>query len=266
MVLKSARGHRVLVFNPNSSSSVTDTFRPILSALRMSDSITLSYWTCPTGPAMIKSQADMNESASLCLPFLLKLAPEFDGFLGACYADHPIVRLLRAHVGDEKPVVGIFDASVFAALHLISPGSRFGIITTGPAYEPLLVQGVKALLGGGRGHAELARFAGVSASGIGMEDLVQPLEESVEARRKITEATAKLLRAEGRGDIDVLCMGGVILAGMEGWVHEACEAELGSRRGRRVQVVDQLAAGMLVLEALLARRPLETVDYRQALK
>jgi hypothetical protein len=49
---------------------------------------------------------------------------------------------------------------------------------------------------------------------------------------------------------------------MEQWVHEACEAE--GRPG--VQVVDQLAAGMLTLDVLLGEKPLRTVDYRQALK
>lgn len=265
MVVKAHTIHqRVLVINPNTSASLTDSFRPILSALPISDSITLSYWTCPTGPAMIKSTADMHESVSHCLPLLLKLAPDYDGFLAACYADHPLVRLLQSHVG-KKPVVGIFDASVYAALRLLPPGSRFGIVTTGVAYEKLLTKGVTALLG--QDERELAQFAGVAASGIGLADLkYEDADDRHEAKGKVLNATARLLQSEGTGPVLVICMGGAILAGMEGWVHEACESTLGADEGNKVKVVDQLAAGMLTLDALLYRKSFQTVDYHHALK
>jgi Asp/Glu/hydantoin racemase len=264
MVVKNSRpgprySRRVLVFNPNSSASMTDKFEPILEALPLAAGTTITYWTCPTGPAMISSQADMEESVAHCLPLLLKLAPDYDGFLGACYADHPIVRLMQKHMG-TRPVVGIFDASVFAALQLLGPTSRFGIITTGAPYEALLTRGVRTLLGDDR--RDLARFAGVAASGVGMADVSNmPLEECLEARRKICDATTKMIQREEDGEVDVLCMGGVLLAGMEAWVHEASEA-----MGREVEVIDQMAAGMLTLDALLGRRRLDSVDYRLALK
>src|SRR4051812_653051 len=111
------RRMRVLVFNPNTSTSITDSFKPVLSGLNMSN-LKISYWTCPTGPTVIKSQADMYEGTRHCLPLLLELINDFDGFLGAAYGDHPVIRLLQSYVG-EKPVVGIFDASVHAALQLV---------------------------------------------------------------------------------------------------------------------------------------------------
>lgn len=212
---------------------------------------------------MIQTPADMAESASHCLPLLLKLAPAYDGFLAACYADHPLVRQLQIHIKD-KPVVGIFDASIYAALQLLGPRSRFGIVTTGPAYEALLSHSVGDILG--KGKPELDRFAGVSASGIGMTDMRQPLNQRSQARKKIKTATTRLLRVKGDGDVDVVCMGGVILAGMEGWVHEACQEELGRDRACSVKVIDQLAAGMVILDALLEGRPLLSVNFQQALK
>ncbi|KFA50067.1 hypothetical protein S40293_08591 [Stachybotrys chartarum IBT 40293] len=265
MTIKHSRvSQRVLVINPNTSRFLTDTFHPILSSLPISDHIKLSYWTCPSGPAMISSLADMYESASHCLPLLLDIAHEYDGFLAACYADHPLVRQLQIHMGD-KPVVGIFDASIYAALRLLSPGSRFGIITTGLAYEALLTEGVKTLLG--RGHGDVTRFAGVAASGIGLADIVnnQHQPDMPRTREKIMQATAKLLQSGRQGDVNVLCMGGVVLVGMEGWVRDACEAELGPAQGRKIKVVDQLAAGMLTLDALLCGRDVQTVDYCKAL-
>ena len=48
-----------------------------------------------------------------------------DGFLVACYSAHPLVESLRENT--SRPVVGIFQASIFWALSL---GGRFGIITT----------------------------------------------------------------------------------------------------------------------------------------
>lgn len=257
-------GHRVLVINPNTSTFLTDSFRPILANLSLTPKTSLTYWTCPTGgPAMIKSQADMADSAARCLPLLLKVAPGFDGFLAACYADHPIVHLLQSQVG-RKPVVCIFHASVYAALQLSRPDGRFGILTTAPIYETLLEDSVGLMLRSNK--QALARFAAVAASGVGLADLQQQQHDSddrhrILTRRKIMSSTRKLIRAQG-ADVDVICMGGVVLAGMEAWVHEACEAE-----GRRdIMVVDQLAAGMLTLDALLGRIALRAVDYRQALK
>jgi Asp/Glu/hydantoin racemase len=259
-----AQGHRVLVINPNTSTFLTDSFRPILSDLLLSSDATLTYWTCPAGgPAMIKSHADMTDSAARCLPLLLKLAPNFDGFLAACYADHPIVDLLQSRVG-RKPVVCIFHASVYAALQLNSQGGRFGILTTAPIYETLLEDSVKTMLRSNK--QALARFAGVAASGIGLADLQRQLDDTdgqqeKVTRRKIMNSARRLLRTQG-AHVDAICMGGVVLAGLETWVHEACEAE---GRGN-VMVVDQLAAGMLTLDALLGRVDLRTVDYHQALK
>jgi Asp/Glu/hydantoin racemase len=245
---------RVLVFNPNTSQSITDSFVPILSKLDLPD-MEIAYWTCPTGPSLIKTQADMIESASHCISLLLEIAGQFDGFLGACYADHPVVRLLQSYV-DHKPVVGIFDASVHAALRLTSSDSKFGIITTGVPFEILLTNGVRHLLGS---TVERLRFGGVVASGIGPADLHPECQGR--AREKIMAATTRLIHS---GDIDVLCVGGVILAGMENWVREACEKELGIEKGREVRIIDQLAIGALLLHAILRQAPF--VEFSAALK
>jgi Asp/Glu/hydantoin racemase len=250
---------RVLVFNPNTNKSIADSFVPILSKVDLPN-IIITYWTCPTGPLIIKTQADLYESASHCIPSLLEIADKYDGFLGACYGDHPVVRLLQSYVG-AKPVVGIFDASVHAALQLAGPNSKLGIITTGVPFEVLLAQGVKNLLGStpNERNKQLQRFGGVAASSIGPSDLGQ--ESSGIAREKITAATTRLLRS---GEIDVLCVGGVILAGIKPWIREACETELGPEKGREMKIIDQLVAGAVVLEALLRSKPV--VDFSPALR
>lgn len=259
MVRRICREARVLVINPNSNVAMTQSMQPVLTAMK-SSTMTLEYWTCPTGPSIIKSQADMYESALHCLPLLLAMEKDYDGFLGACYADHPLVRLLQSYVG-SKPVVGIFDASIVAAMQLVSDGSKFGIITTGPAYETMLRQGVKALIGSKDDYCSL--FGGVAASGIGLEDL--EIEARRTAREKIFSATRRLVQMNC-GKLDVVVMGGVILSGMETWVHEALVLDLGVEKAGKVKVIDQLVAGALTLAALLKCEGLHTVDYGLALK
>ncbi|QDS72214.1 hypothetical protein FKW77_005372 [Venturia effusa] len=240
---------RILVINPNTSTAITETFKPLLSKLSLPNT-SLSYWTCPTGPPIIKTLAHMYESASHCIPLLLDIVDDYDGFLAACYADHPLVRLLQSYVAD-KPVVGIFDASISAALTLVSTQTKFGILTTGQPFETLLTEGVKHLLQseGGTRADDWRHFGGVAASGVSLDDT------RFEAKAKVMEATYKLVQ---NGTINVICIGGVILSGMEGWVHEACEAALGPEKGRQVKVIDQLLAGIWTLDAKLRHRQVKS--------
>lgn len=248
---------KVLVFNPNISTSITESFVSVLFKLDLPN-IKYTYWTCPTGPAIIKTQAEMYESANHCIPLLLKIAHNYDGFLGACYADHPVVRLLQSYM-HSKPVVGIFDASIHAAIQLVKPSLKFGIVTTGMPFEHLLTEGVTHLLKATRDEASSKQFAGVVASGIGMSDLASTSRAI--AKEKIMMATSNLLQS---ANIDVICVGGVILSGMECWIREACENELGLEMGRKVKIIDQLAAGALVLDAIL--RHDTVVDFGPALR
>lgn len=250
----------VLVFNPNTDKAITETFSPIFSKLNLQN-IVFTYWTCPTGPSLVKTQADMFESSRHCLPLLLDLTGDYHGFLGACYADHPIVRLLQSYVGD-KPVVGIFDASIHASLQLVQPGSQFGIVTTGAPFEYLLTEGVEQLLSNTSQYniKHLQKFGGVAASGIGIGDICGESREI--AKQKIMVATTTLLNS-GQGQVRIICVGGVILLGMENWIREACELTLGPRKAREVKIIEQLAAGALMLEACLHHRTF--VDFSPAL-
>ena len=240
------RSWKILVINPNTSVAITKRFEPFISDADI-PGISTSYWTCPTGPSVITSQAELEESTNHCIGPLMELADEFDGFLVAGYGDLPLVPLLRSRI-PTKPVVGIFDASVFAALRLVAPDSKFGIVTTGVAYQDLLSDGVERLLreSGETGVEQLAKFGGVVATGIAVQDLT--LEASHIAKEKVMAATMKLVSS---GDLNVVSMGGVILAGMESWVHEACELALGPEKGSKVKVIEQLVAGVLCLDAQL---------------
>jgi Asp/Glu/hydantoin racemase len=258
MVLKAPQVARILVANPNTDSRLTKTFEPFISSLGLRNTV-ITYWTCPTGPAIIKTLAELHESAVHCLDPLLRIADDYDGFLVAGYANHPLVDLLQPHVG-SKPVVGIFEASLVAAA-LADPGIKFGIITTGPAYEPLLTQAVIQQLHSSKEDSSV--FGGVAATGIGLPDL-RPEQRGV-AREKVMAATRRLIQSCD-GDLGVICMGGVILAGFESFVHEASELELGAEKGLRIKVVDQLRAGMLILHGLIHDKPPKSADFSRALE
>lgn len=251
--------HRVLVFNPNTSQSITDTFPPILSRSKLPH-MQLTYWTCPSGPSIIKTHEDLLISAAHCLPLLLPLINSYDGFLCACYADHPIVDLLRTYT--HKPVVGIFDASVYAAKGLVGSKKKFGIITTGKAFETLLAEGVLRVLKNDCTATigqEKELFGAVTASGIGATDMLPKTHDK--SKEKIKAATRQLVSL---GEVDTICIGGVVLAGTENWIRQACEEELGVDAGRQVKIIEQLTVGAIMLDAMLRNEV--CVDFTLALR
>ena len=62
----------------------------------------------------------------------------FDGFVIACYSDHPTIYALREIT--HKPVLGIAEASMYLACML---GYKFSIVTTNEEWEPLLWDAVQ---------------------------------------------------------------------------------------------------------------------------
>lgn len=164
------------------------------------------------------------------------MADNYDGFLLACYADHPLTALLQSDVA-PAPTTGIFEASVLVALDLVRPTAKFGIITTGAMYETQLGQGVKRIMK--REGKDPRMFAGVAATGISPDRLRTESRDDI--RRRVAQATRRLLKA---GDLEVICVGGVILAGIEDYIRELCVSDLGAMKGSRVVVVDQMVAGV----------------------
>jgi Asp/Glu/hydantoin racemase len=174
------------------------------------------------------------------LPALL---PNHDGFLIACYSQHPLVPALQAHDGARgNPVTGIFEASVAASLQLLRPGESFGIVSTGKVWEAILSGAVADLLGTGGGVAS-SRFAGVETTGLSATELHDA--PAAEVREKMKEATKRLLR---RGNVTAVCLGCAGMAGMNEMVREAAVEELGTDRGGKVRIVDGVQAGAAWLD------------------
>lgn len=209
------------------------------------------------GSSILSTQQDLVDSTDQCLPLILDVAEQYDGFLLACYADHPLTDLLRGKV--EKPVTGLFESSITTALRLADPGSQFAILTTVTAFEKNLTDGVSRFLNGKEDHSMSAAFAGVVATGITAEDPTD--EKNVVARSKVVHATRIILRNR---DVRVICMGGAILSGMEPWVQEACALELGIEKAGHIRVIHQMLAGVTTILAMMQEARAE--EWSQAVK
>ncbi|KIW20819.1 hypothetical protein PV08_01397 [Exophiala spinifera] len=229
---------RLLVINPNASPAITELVKSGTDS-HLGPNIIPTYWTCPEGPAVLTSQADIDKSTKLCLRELKPMIEDYDAFLLACYADHPFSAALKVEVG-SKPVVGVFEASVNAALEILQPPKRFVIMTTGKAYEKQLSDGVKRLLGESKVQSY---FAGAVSTGISPPDTMPEISET--ARQKVREGVKRLMSND---EIEAICMGGVILYGMEDFVMQSCQAELGADTARKIVIIDQLEAGVAMLK------------------
>jgi Asp/Glu/hydantoin racemase len=178
---------------------------------------------------------------------LLKNIDDNDGFLVACYSKHPLVPQLKAHkviTAEAKPVTGIFEASVATSLQIIAPHEKFGIVSTGKVWEQILTEAVKDFLGSGKEIS--SRFAGVETTGLNATELHDAPPEEV--RKKMKEATKRLIR---KGDVGSICLGCAGMAGMNEMVREAAIEELGKEKGKNVRVVDGVQAGVASLEGAI---------------
>ena len=91
------------------------------------------YLAAP-GPKSINNESDAARSAEHSLPALQGLIPQHDGFLVACYSQHPLVPLLKAHDDVQgKPVDlgGYYHPSVEKTSKAMRPSTTFNEILRG---------------------------------------------------------------------------------------------------------------------------------------
>lgn len=223
----------ILVINPNSTASITDSLKQMLEPLVPADTI-LSFFTGPpAAPKSINDNETSARSADACLPALIPLLPHHAGFVVACYSEHSLVPLLRQYT--KKPVVGIFEASITHAL-LLKGTSGWGIVTTGKIWEDLLSIGVGNFVGeDGNG------FEGVESTGLNADELHSVGHDEV--KKKIGDAVVRLI---GRGDVRVICLGCAGMAGLDDAVTKALEP-----LGKSVYIIDGVKAGVMQVDSLI---------------
>lgn len=204
-----------------------------------------TFFTAPSGPPSINDDTHAIESANHCMPHLLQLLDQHDGFLVACYSDHPLVWMLTEHT--RKPVVGIFQASVATSMQLITRNQTFGIVTTGSIWEDLLTKAVHGFIGV---STHRNPFAGVETTGLNATDLHNA--PAAEVRRRMKEATKRLLERDHSGDVRAICLGCAGMVGLEEAVREACLEKSGHVEGTDAfKVIDGVKAGVGILQTLV---------------
>ncbi|KAI9759802.1 MAG: hypothetical protein M4579_002101 [Chaenotheca gracillima] len=228
----------ILVVNPNTTKEITDALQPALESLGY-DEVEFTYFTAPSGPASIDSNADANASAKHCLPHLIPMLADHDAVLVACYSSHPLVIQLKEKT--DIPIISILEASVLAALPLLTtsykdpsaPTSRFGIVSTGKIWSGLLPDAIEEFLGG-----PSARFAGVETTGMSAGELHKL--NTTEVQSRMVTATQKLMK---RGGVDVILLGCAGMVGLEEVVRAAA--------GEGTFVVDGAKAAVGILVGLV---------------
>ena len=176
---------RILVINPNSSSTVTLEIDRALNPLRGNPEIAIEVTRLPDGPPGIQSQLDVE---SVVPPLLARIrAEKADAYVIACYSD-PGLHAAREIAG--APVYGIAESGI---LYALSRGTRFGVISILQSSIARHIRYVNAMAVGDR-------MAGDRAIGVGVADLAN--EELTFSRMR--DAGLKLRDIDGA---DVLVMG-----------------------------------------------------------
>lgn len=233
---------RILVVNPNSSQSITDGIKASLK-----DQEGIEFMTGPpTSPAAINNEDEAQLSAEACLPVILERMKQPDpplGVLVACYSDHPLVPRLKQEVAQPTGfhVLGIFEASIAAALDAIKSGEKFGIVTTGKDWEPILTEGVFNYFESAE-DAEPDSFAGVIGTGLGVLELHDGDAGNVQTL--MAQAAKELVAKQAAA----ICLGCAGMSGLEKTVEDAVND--GDAK-KKVAVIDGVKHGVEQLVKLI---------------
>lgn len=172
---------------------------------------------------------------------------QYDAVLVACFSVHPLVGRLAEMEGacGKLAGTGIFEASILTCLSLLTPGQKWGIVTTGKFWDHHLTEGVNVFLGT-EAQSRNAKFAGVETTGLVAGDFHGGIKPAV-VREKLREATARLLVG---GNVECVVMGCAGMAGLEDIIRSVAVEMYGVERGNRLLVIDGVKAGIGLLEQM----------------
>lgn len=193
----------IVILNPNSTESMTQemargAIETIASSSASSSSFRVTARTNMGAPAAIQGPLD----AQAAIAGMLKMVEEYidnmdsfvvDAFIIGCADDvgfNEIHALLNKRFAAEdtskseenghvavkkkKPALfGITQAASIAALSVLAPGSKFGIVTTVPEAVPVLQGNLQQ-------YGTHSRCSGVLASGVPVLELEEKPQESLE--------------------------------------------------------------------------------------
>lgn len=178
---------KILVINPNSSVSVTQSMEACLSPVRAATRHDIVCTELSKSPPGIET----DEHVAQVIPNILDAiaTAEADAFVLGCFSDPGIERVRAA---TAKPVTGIAESAYLSALSL---GRRFGIISLGPSSIARHLRYLQAL----DLHHRLAGDRSINMT------VVQLMATDVV---ETVARTARLLRDEDKADVIILgCAG-----------------------------------------------------------
>lgn len=167
---------RILVVNPNSSTSVTAAMDAALAPLRFGGGPAIDTMTLAEGPPGIETQRDV-ESVVLPLSELVR-RERADAYVLGCFSD-PGLALAR-DVSD-KPVFGIAESAFLTALGF---GRKFGIVAILDRSIPRHLRYLRQLGLEDRLAADIAINTGVA----GLEDEASSVERIVAVGKQMRDA------------------------------------------------------------------------------
>lgn len=216
---------RILLLNPNTSTSVTDRIAAAGRAVAAPGTEIVTA-TAPRGVPYIATRAEAVIGAAVALEMLAERHQDVDAAVIAAFGDPG---LGGARELFPIPVIGLAEAGMLTACML---GRAFGIVTFAAALEPWYRECVAAHGLGGRCAGIRALAGGFGAIG-SVQDETEPLLIAL-AHRAVEEDGA-----------DVIVLAGAPLAGLAARVRDRLP----------VPVVDCAAAAVKQAEALVTLNP-----------
>ena len=214
---------KIMILNPNTSEDFTREIHKVGDEVKSPGTEVVSL-NPASGPRSIESAYDELLSCAPCLDVLITRQEEFDGFIIACYGNHPVIHAAREAL--TQPVIGIMEASLYLACAV---GHTFSIVSSGDRAITLFQDAVKAF-------GIESRCASVRSTGTPVLALEGDNKAVVEDL--ILKEARKAIEEDGAEVISLGC------AGMAG-LSQRMTRELG------VPVVDGVAAAVKFIEALV---------------
>lgn len=236
---------KILIFNPNSSQSITDGLQNSLVALT-ENNVQLTFLTGPkSSPESINDAITSIQSAHECFQMVksqYNSCSDFDAILVCCFSDHPLSSMLRL-AQPKLSIMHILDSGILSAL-LMSQGKPFGILTTGFQWVPELNSAVGKVLGSNSKSND--RYIGCYATGLGVLQLRDPNQKEF-VEKTIIEYSSQMAK-QGIGAVILGCAG---FTGMESIVRKGLAVGLNGdvEAARQIAIIDSAKAGLELLTA-----------------
>ena len=214
---------RLMVLNPNTSEEFTRAIKEAGDAVK-SPGTEVAYLNPPRGPRSIESVYDELLSCVPCIEVLIEHQADYDGFIIACYGNHPVISAGREML--NSPVIGIMEASLYLAC---LAGHTFSVISSGDRAVTMFQDAVRAF-------GLESRCASIRSTGTPV--LALEGSEGSKVEELILAEARKAVEEDGAEVISLGCAG---MAGLD----ERLNRELG------VPVVDGVTAAIKLVEALV---------------